>query len=82
MSSLPRRVGIVCAVVVTTVCLAAVPAEAAPETSVREGAQAEALAQAIKVQEQLRERQQTLLALNRRADARERALLGRKRPQG
>ncbi|WP_231252683.1 M23 family metallopeptidase [Nocardioides furvisabuli] len=78
MSSLPRRVGTLCAVVVTTVCLGALPAEAAPETSVREGAQAEALAQAIEVQEQLRERQQTLLSLNRRADARDRALLGRK----
>ena len=52
---------------------------AAPETVVREqGQQARTLELAVQVQAQLQEREQTLLALNRRADARDRALLGRK----
>jgi murein DD-endopeptidase MepM/ murein hydrolase activator NlpD len=51
---------------------------AAPETAVRQqGQQASALELAVEVQARLHEREQTLLALNRRADARERALLGR-----
>jgi len=75
MSALPRRLGLVVAVVSAAVglSLAAPRADAAPETSVREnGRQAEAIALAM----QVTERQQTLSSLNKRADARDRALIG------
>lgn len=75
--SVPRPVGLLLAAVLATAGLAlpAPRADAAPETSVREdGHQAEVLALA----RQLRKRQQSLAALNRRADVRARALLGRR----
>ena len=81
MSAQPRRAGLLLAVVLLALGLgfAAPRADAAaPETAVREqGQQARTLELAVRVQAQLRGRERTLLALNRRADARERALLGR-----
>jgi murein DD-endopeptidase MepM/ murein hydrolase activator NlpD len=75
--SLPRRVALVAAAVAVAAGpnLAAARADAAPDTVVREsGHQADALELAARV----RERQQSLTALYRRADARDRALVGRK----
>jgi murein DD-endopeptidase MepM/ murein hydrolase activator NlpD len=77
VSALPRRVALVVAAVAVAAGpnLAAARADAAPDTVVREsGHQAEALELAVRV----RERQQSLAALYRRADARDRALVGRK----
>jgi murein DD-endopeptidase MepM/ murein hydrolase activator NlpD len=78
MSSLSRRAGAVAAAVAAMLglVLAAPRADATvPETvSLDAVAQAEARALA----RQVRERQQSLNGLNRRADARERAILGRK----
>ena len=77
MSSLPRRAALVVAAVVVAAgpSLAAAPADATPDTVAREsGLQAEVLVLAKRV----RERQQSLAALYRRADAHDRALLGRK----
>ena len=82
MSAQPRRASLFLAVVTVAlgVGLAAPRADAAaPETAVRQqGEQARTLELAVEVQAQLHEREQTLLALNRRADARDRALIGRK----
>ncbi len=75
MSAVPRRVGLLVAVVCMTVglSLGAPRADAAPETVLRESAgQAEANALA----QQVAERQKSLYALNQQADARDRALLG------
>ena len=75
MSALPRRLGLVVAVVSTAIglSLAAPRADAAPEASVREsGRQAEVIALAM----QVAERQQSLSTLNKRADARDRVLFG------
>ncbi len=78
MSSLLRRVvpAITVVALATGLSVAAPRASAAaPEAVVREsGRQADVLELAL----QLRERQQSLMALNRRADVRERALVGRK----
>jgi murein DD-endopeptidase MepM/ murein hydrolase activator NlpD len=78
VSSLLRRVVPAVTVVALTTGLGlAAPraAAVAPEAVVREsGRQADVLELAL----QLRERQQSLMALNRRADVRERALVGRK----
>jgi murein DD-endopeptidase MepM/ murein hydrolase activator NlpD len=80
MSVLLRLVRMVSVVAAATAVLTlggfgAPRAAAAPETTVREGGrQAEALELAM----QMRERQQKLAELYRRADARDRALLGRK----
>ena len=78
MSSLLRRVvpAITVAALATGLGVAAPRAAAvAPEAVVREsGRQADVLELAL----QLRERQQSLMALNRQADLRERALVGRK----
>lgn len=82
MSAQPRRAGLLLAVVLLALGLgfAAPRADAAaPETVVRQqGEQARTLELALEVQARLHEREHTLLALNRRADARDRALLGRK----
>jgi murein DD-endopeptidase MepM/ murein hydrolase activator NlpD len=78
VSSLPRQAGLLVAVVATALGLSllAPHADAAtPETDVRASARHSASAE---LAQQLRERQQSLLLLNRRADARERALVGRK----
>lgn len=78
MSSLSRRAGAVAAAVAALLglVLAAPRADAAvPETVSRDAirqAEERALAR------QVRERQQSLIGLNRRADARERAIIGRK----
>ena len=78
MSSLPRRAALVLAALAAAIGtnLAVPRAEAAvPETVVQDdGAQVEAL----ELTTQLRERQHSLATLNRQADARERALIGRK----
>jgi murein DD-endopeptidase MepM/ murein hydrolase activator NlpD len=78
VSSLLRRVVPAITVVALATCLGvAAPraAAVAPEAVVREsGRQADVLELAL----QLRERQQSLMALNRQADVRERALVGRK----
>jgi murein DD-endopeptidase MepM/ murein hydrolase activator NlpD len=78
VSSLLRRVvpAITAAALATGLGVAAPRAAAvAPEAVVREsGRQADVLELAL----QLRERQQSLMALNRQADVRERALVGRK----
>ncbi len=77
MSALPRQAGLLVAIVGATIglSLAAPRADAAaPETVVHvAGPQAASLDLSL----QLRERQQSLVVLNRRADARDRALLGR-----
>lgn len=77
MPALPRA-GLLVAAIAATVGLGLVaPAHAAPETAVRQDARAaEAIAEAMALAEQVAERQQTLAALNRRADARDRALIG------
>jgi len=57
--------------------LVAPAAHAAPEAVVHQDiGEAEAVAQAVALAEQLAERQQTLATLNRAADARDRALIG------
>lgn len=77
MSSLPRRAGLLLAAlaVVAGPQLAAAPAQAAPDTVVRESGQQ---ADALELAKRVRKRQQSLAALYRRADARDRALVGRK----
>ncbi|MFC7359861.1 M23 family metallopeptidase [Nocardioides astragali] len=87
MSSLPRRAGLVVAVVAAAIALS-LPAPRAtavvPEPTVRDGGQQSGAREgghrtrARELARQLREREQSLMALNRRADARERALVGRK----
>ncbi|GAA5122735.1 hypothetical protein GCM10023339_41560 [Alloalcanivorax gelatiniphagus] len=76
MSSLLRRVGFVGALVAAAIGLdlAAPRADAAPEIDVREHVRT---ARALELEARLSHRQQTLAALNRRADARDRALVGR-----
>ena len=75
---MPRRLGLVAAVVVAAIGLspAAPRAEAAPEIAVRADGRA---AQAIELASRVAEREQALAALDSRADARDRALLGRHR---
>lgn len=75
MSAVPRRLGVLLAVASATLCLglAAPRANAAPETFARESDRQLAL---IALAEQVAERQHSLHALNQRADARERALIG------
>lgn len=78
MSSAPRRVGLVVAVVAAAIGfnLAAPRADAvAPEAFVSESSQSAA---SLELTQHLRERQQSLMVLNRQADARDRALVGRK----
>lgn len=78
MSSLPRRAGLVVAVIGAAIGLnlAAPRADAAaPETVVRQGSHQSA---SLELAQQLRERQQSLMVLNQRAAARDRALIGRK----
>jgi len=80
LTAVARRIGRVVAAVSAVVVgaalalsLAAPRADAAPETAVREGGrQAEVVALAM----QVAERQQSLSTLNRRADARDRSLIG------
>jgi murein DD-endopeptidase MepM/ murein hydrolase activator NlpD len=76
MSSMLQRAGMaVAAAAAAALALAAPSAHAAPEVTVREdGRQLEA----IELARQVAERQQRLASLNRRADARDRALVGRK----
>jgi murein DD-endopeptidase MepM/ murein hydrolase activator NlpD len=76
--SVLARAGLLVAAIAAAVGLGLVaPAHAVPETIVREEARtAEAVAEAMALAEQLAERQQTLAVLNRRADARDRALIG------
>ena len=75
MAAASRRLGLLAAVVsmVIGLSLAAPRADAAPETVVRENGRQVA---AIALAEQVAERQQSLHALNRRADARDRVLIG------
>lgn len=75
LSALPRRSGLVAAVVAALAGLiwSAPQAVAAPEIVLRESGQQ---AQVAALAEQVAERQQTLSALNKRADARDRALVG------
>lgn len=79
MSSLSRRAGAFVAVVATMLglVLSAPRADAAvPETVGRDDAVRHAAARLLA--RQVRERQHALMGLNRRADARERAIIGRK----
>ncbi|WP_210503708.1 M23 family metallopeptidase [Nocardioides xinjiangensis] len=73
---MPHRAGLVAAVIAAAAGLGATAprADAAPEVAVREDART---AEAVRLALQLSERQRTLLALNRRADAHDRALVGR-----
>lgn len=80
MSALPRQAGLLVAVigVAAGLSLAAPRADAAApesETVVRESGNQSA---ARELTRQLRQRQQSLVALNQRADARDRALIGHK----
>lgn len=78
MSSVPRHAGLLVAVAAAAagLSLAAPRAVAlAPETEVREISHQRP---STELTRQLRERQQSLMALNQRADARDRALIGRK----
>lgn len=77
MSPVPRRAGLVAAVIAaaTGLSLAAPRADAAPETAVRKDGR---VAQAVELAQQVSAREQALTTLNRRADSRDRALLGRK----
>ena len=87
MSSLPRRAGFVVAVVAAAIGLS-LPAPSAdavvPEPAVREGGHQSGTVEGRnqigtrELARRLRERQQSLLELNRRAEARDRALAGRK----
>lgn len=75
MSSMLQRAGMAVAAAAAALALAAPSAHAAPEVTVREdGRQLEA----IELARQVAERQQRLASLNRRADARDRALVGLK----
>ena len=78
MSSLPCRAALLAAALATLLghgLAAPMPAAATPEAVIRTtGRQVASLELAL----QLRQRQQSLLVLNRRADARDRALIGRK----
>jgi murein DD-endopeptidase MepM/ murein hydrolase activator NlpD len=82
VSSLPRRAGLVVAVIVSAVglTLAAPRADAAaPETVVHQISDENSQQSGSRaLARQLRERQQSLAALNQRAEARDRALIGRK----
>ena len=75
MAAAPRRLALLAAVasMVIGLSLAAPRADAAPETVVRESGRQVA---AIALAEQVAERQQSLHALNQRADARDRVLIG------
>lgn len=77
VSSLPSRNGLALAVVAAAagLLLGAPSAHAAPETVVTENGRQSG---SPDLAGQVRERQQTLAVLNRRADARDRALVGRK----
>ena len=78
MPAVPR-LGLVVAALAAIVGtgLVAPAAQAAPEAVVREDSgEAEAVAQAVALAEQLAERQQSLATLNQAADARDRALIG------
>ena len=77
MSVLPRRAGLRGAVVATAVALslAAPRADAAPEVDVRESSQQ---VEELELARQVAARQRSLADLNRRADARDRALVGLK----
>ncbi len=78
MPALPRQAALALAVVGTAIGLSlAAPRvdAAAPETDIRDSGQQTA---SIELALQVRERQQTLQLLNRRADDRDRALVGRK----
>ncbi|GAB3030464.1 hypothetical protein GCM10011376_37490 [Nocardioides flavus (ex Wang et al. 2016)] len=76
MSSVPFRAGLAATVAATAVALTlgASAAHAAPEVVVREDGRQQ---QAIELARQVAEREQRLAALNRQADARDRALIGR-----
>ncbi len=76
--SVPRRAGLWVAVIAVAVglSLTAPPADAAtPDTDVGESSEQVA---SIALSQQLRERQRSLMVLNRQADERDRALVGRK----
>ena len=75
MSAVPRRLGLIVAVLGATIglSLAAPRADAAPETVVRESGHT---AEVIALAQQVAARQQSLYALNQRADARDRVLVG------
>ena len=77
MSFLPRRAGPAVAVVAVALglSLAAPRADAVPETVVRESS---SQTNALELVAQVHARQQSLVSLYRQADARDRALLGRK----
>jgi murein DD-endopeptidase MepM/ murein hydrolase activator NlpD len=75
MSSMLHRAGAAVAAAAAALALGAPSAHAAPEVTVREDGRQ---LQAIELARQVAERQQQLAALNRRADARDRALVGRK----
>ena len=75
MSSMLQRAGMAVAAAATALALAAPSAHAAPEITVREDGRQ---LQAIELARQVAERQQRLASLNRQADARDRALVGRK----
>ena len=77
MSSLPRRAGLVAVIgLAIGLNLVAPRADAAaPEAVVRASSQQ---AGSLQLARQVRQRQRSLLLLNRRADARDRALIGRK----
>jgi murein DD-endopeptidase MepM/ murein hydrolase activator NlpD len=75
MSSMLQRAGMAVAAAAAALVLAAPSAHAAPEVTVREDGRQ---LQAIELARQVAERQQSLSALNRRADARDRTLIGRK----
>jgi murein DD-endopeptidase MepM/ murein hydrolase activator NlpD len=74
MSSMIRRAGAALAAAAAALALGAPSAHAAPEVTVREDGRQ---LQAIELARQLAARQQRLAALNRRADAHDRALIGR-----
>jgi murein DD-endopeptidase MepM/ murein hydrolase activator NlpD len=73
----PRRAGLLVAAVAAVggLTVAAPRADAAPETTAREASRQ---AEALELAQQVRERQQTLSALYRKADDRDRELVGRK----
>lgn len=75
MSSMLQRACLAVAASAAALALAAPSAHAAPEVAVREDGRQ---LQAIELARQVAERQQRLASLNRRADSRDRALVGRK----
>ena len=75
MSSTLQRVCMAVAAAAAALAFAAPSAHAVPEASVREESRQ---LEAIELARQVAERQQRLAALNRQADARDRALVGRK----